>query len=142
MKKIGLIALIIFLLTGCNNSKEETYDYVCKKTDTSTEEYKITTEIKFSFDSGKVYKFFSKITEEHLTDTSINNAYIKYQNLYDNYNENNVAAEYQKDGKKLIASFELDKSDIDKMKIELPYDFSLNQDKFIETLKNDNFQCK
>lgn len=138
MKKLILLCAIIFLTTGCG---EDSYDYECKKTDTS-ESYKKTEIIKIGIDDKKVYKFDSTIKEEHTTDDSINNAYANYQNLYDNYNENNVTSEYKKDDKNLHATYHLDKSDIDNMKIELPYDFKLDENKFINSLKEFGFKCE
>lgn len=138
MKKFVLLCAIVFLTTGCG---EDSYNYECKKTDTS-EAYKKTEIIKIGIDDKKVYKFDSTIKEEHTTDDSINNAYANYQNLYDNYNENNVTSEYKKNDKSLTATYHLDKSDIDNMKIELTYDFNLEENKFIKSLKDLGFKCE
>lgn len=140
MKKIVLLLVITFLLTGCGKSAES-FDYTCKKVDETTDEYKTTTEVKFSFDSGKVYKLKSTITEEHQTDKSVNNSYIKYQTIYENYNENNIEAEYKKEDKKMTASYYLDKSDIDNMKVELPYNFKLSKTDFLKSMDDMNFKC-
>lgn len=138
MKKISLILAMTLLLTGCDS---DNYDYTCTKTDTS-DVYKKTETLKLGFDSNKVYKLASEIVEEHTTDDSINNAYANYQNLYDNYKENNVVAEYKKNEKRLNATYYLDKSDIDNMKIELPYDFTVTKDKFLKSLEDSGYECK
>lgn len=138
MKKFILLFLIVFLTTGCNS---DGYNYECKKTDTS-EAYKKSETIKVGIDSNKVYKLESSITEEHTSEESVNNAYANYQSLYDNYNENNVESDYMKDEKKLTAIYHLDKSDIDNMKIELPYDFKLNEKNFIKSLEEMGFKCR
>lgn len=137
MKKIGLLILMSILLTGCDS---ESYDYKCVKT-SNNEVYKKTETLRLGIDAGKVYKFTSEIIEEHPNDDSINNAYANYQNKYDNYNENNVVAEYKKNEKKLIATYYLDKSDIDKIKIELPFNFSLSEEKFISSLEKLEYKC-
>ena len=138
MKKIGLLLIATLLLTGCDSTS---YDYSCTKTDTS-DVYKKTETIRLGFDNDKVYKLASEIVEEHTTDDSINNAYANYQNKYDNYNENNVVAEYKKNEKQLNATYYLDKSDIDNMKIELPYDFTKTKDKFLKSLEESGYKCK
>ncbi|MBO5096636.1 MAG: hypothetical protein J6B98_07155 [Bacilli bacterium] len=138
MKKVLLVGAIILLTTGCG---ADDYNYECKKVGTN-EAFKKTEIIKIGIDDKKVYKLDSNITEEHTSEDSVNNAYANYQNLYNNYNENNVKAEYKKNEKKLIATYHLDKSDIDNMKIELPYDFSLEENKFIKSVEDLGFECK
>ncbi len=62
MKKFILLCAIVFLTTGCG---EESYDYECKKVDTS-EAYKKTEIIKLGIDDKKVFKLNSTIKEEHI----------------------------------------------------------------------------
>lgn len=137
MKKLILIFVIMFLLTGCG---EEKYDYICKKSDTN-EAYKKTETLKIGVDNKQVYKFESNIKEEHTSEVSVNDAYIRYQNLYNNYNENNVVSEYKKNELVLNSIYHLDKSDLDNLKIELPYNFKLAEDKFIQSLKDMGYTC-
>lgn len=138
MKKVFLLLGITILLSGCET---DGYDYTCMKTTTS-DTYKSTEILKFSFDNNKVYKFTSNIKEEHSDDTSVNNAYATYQNLYDNYNENNVVADYKKTEKNVIVNYYLDKADIDNMKIKLPYDFKLAKSDFIKSIEELEYKCE
>lgn len=138
MKKIFLMIFLLIFITGCG--KEE-YEYTCTKVDTG-KSYKETTSLNFSFDKGLVYKFSSEIKEEHTSDESANDSYTNYQALYSNYNENNIISEYKKNKNVITATFLLDKADIDKMKVELPYDFKLTKAKFLSSLKDMGFSCK
>lgn len=137
MKKILLLCFSVILLCGCEDNE---YDYTCKKT--SEENVKTTETLQFSFDNNKVYKFTSNITEEHSDEETLYNSYIKYQTLYDNYNENNVVSDYKKSESKLIMNYYLDKADIDNMKIKLPYDFKLAKSDFIKSLKEIGYKCE
>ena len=138
MKKAILLLSVTLLLSGCEN---DGYDYTCTKTMTN-EVYKSIETLKFSFDNNKVYKFTSNIKEEHTTDESVNNAYANYQNLYDNYNENNIVADYKKNEKNVSVNYYLDKADIDNMKIKLPYDFKLIKSDFIKSIEELEFKCE
>lgn len=138
MKKVFLLFGITLLLSGCENKE---YDYTCKKM-TQKESFKVTETLKFGFDNNKIYKFTSNITEEHNNDESVNNSYANYQNLYDNYNENQVIADYKKNEKTIIVNYYLDKADIDNMKIKLPYDFKLTKSDFIKSIEKLEFKCE
>lgn len=139
MKKFAMLLVITLLVCGCE--KKEKYDYTCVK-EFKDLPYKKSETLEFSFDSAKVYKFYSVISETHENDDTLNGEYTSFQNLYDNYNENNVEASYKKEDKNITATYFLDKSDIDNMKIYLPYNFKLSENGFVELIKNSSYKCK
>lgn len=138
MKKIILLLGVMLLLPGCKN---DGYDYNCIL-NTTNDSFKSTETLRFSFDNNKVYKFTSNIKEEHSQDETVNNSYATYQNLYDNYNENNVVANYKKSEKSVIVNYYLDKADIDNMKIKVQYDFKLSKSDFIKSIEELGYKCE
>ena len=84
MKK-GLVLLVMLLLiSGCGKEK-----VTCKYKDDS-KTYKNERVVVATFEKDSLYSFKSTILEEHTEEESANNSYIYYQDLYNNYNENNV----------------------------------------------------
>jgi hypothetical protein len=136
MKK-GLVLLgAVLLLSGCGKEKV-TCTY---KDDTQT--YKNKREVLVTFEKDKVFSFKSTITEEHTEEETANNSYIAYQELYNNYNENNVISEFKKDKLKITAIYNIDLRDIETKKIEFEFDFTASKDNFLKELKDKGFSCK
>ena len=136
MKKILPLIVIVLLLSGCGKDK-----VTCKYSDKGLP-YKNSRTLVITFENNSIFSFKSTIKEEHSNDESANNSYIKYQDLYNNYNENNVNSEYIKAGKKITAIYNIDLRDIETKKIEFEFDFTQNKSTFLNTLKGMGYSCK
>ncbi len=136
MKKGLLLIGVMLLITGCGKDKT-----TCTYKDDSLP-YKNERTIVVTYEKDNIYSFKSTIVEEHPNEESANSAYINYQTLYNNYNENNVISEYKKDGKKITAIYNIDLRDIETKKIEFEFDFTKNKSAFVNTLKGLGYKCK
>ena len=136
MKKSIMLIGMVLLLTGCG--KEKT---ICTYEDSSLN-YKNKRTLVITYEEDNIYSFKSTIEEEHPDEEGANNSYVKYQTLYNNYNENNVISEYKKNGKKITAIYNIDLRDIETKKIEFEFDFTQNKSAFINTLKGLGYKCK
>lgn len=137
-KKIIFLIWLVLIISGCQNQE---FDYTCLKNEKHPG-YKYHEELSFSLDQGSVYKLVSEIKETHQTETTLCPAYYAYQNKYDNYNKNNVYAEYQKENLTIKAKYILDKADIDHLKIKLPYQVKLPVDMLLKSLTKAGYKCQ
>ncbi|MBQ7140471.1 MAG: membrane lipoprotein lipid attachment site-containing protein [Bacilli bacterium] len=136
MKKIILLAMILFLVTGCGKEKV-TCTYENKELN-----YKNKRTLLITFEEEKVFNLKSTIEEEYTDEIDANNAYIAYQNKYNNYNENDVVSEYKKEDKKITAIYTISYRDIQNKKIEFEFDVNLSQDALLKNLKEQGYKCK
>lgn len=136
MKKILLLILFIFLLSGCGRQK-----VTCKYVDNDLK-YENERTLEIVFEDNAILKFKSNIIENHDDEREANNSYIYYQNLYDNYNENSVISSYKKDNLKITAIYNVDLRDIKNKKIEFEFDFTKNENDFLSELKEKGYKCK
>lgn len=136
MKKIVLLVMMLFLVTGCGKEKV-TCTYENKELN-----YKNKRTLLITFEEEKVFNLKSTIEEEYTDEIDANNAYIAYQNKYNNYNENNIISEYKKEDKKITAIYTISYRDIQKKKVEFEFDVNLSQDKLLEELKKQGYKCK
>ena len=136
MKK-GIVLLgILLLMTGCGKEK-----VTCTYSDNSLA-YKYERTLDITFEKENIFSVKSTIIETHPDDESANKAYISYQNLYNNYNENNVISEFKKNKLKITAIYNIDLRDIETKKIDFEFDFTQNKSAFINTLKGMGYTCK
>ena len=136
MKKIILLVMMLFLVTGCGKEKV-TCTFENKELN-----YKNKRTLLITFEEEKVFNLKSTIEEEYTDEIDANNAYIAYQNKYNNYNENNVISEYKKEDKKITAIYTISYRDIQNKKIEFEFDVNLSQDALIKNLKEQGYKCK
>ena len=136
MKKIILLVMMLFLVTGCGKEK------VTCTFENKDLNYKNKRTLLITFEEEKVFNLKSTIKEEYTDENQANNAYIAYQNKYSNYNENNVISEYKKEDKKITAIYTISYRDIQKKKVEFEFDVNLSQDKLLEELKKQGYKCK
>lgn len=136
MKKIILLVMVLFLVTGCGKEKV-TCTFENKELN-----YKNKRTLLITFEEEKVFNLKSTIEEEYTDENQANNAYIAYQNKYSNYNENNIISEYKKQDKKITAIYTISYRDIQNKKIDFEFDVNLSQDKLLEELKKQGYKCK
>ena len=128
--------MILFLVTGCGKEKV-TCTYENKELN-----YKNKRTLLITFEEEKVFNLKSTIEEEYTDEIDANNAYIAYQNKYNNYNENDVVSEYKKEDKKITAIYTISYRDIQNKKIEFEFDVNLSQDALLKNLKEQGYKCK
>ena len=136
MKKILVLIIMVLLLSGCGKDK-----VTCKFT-TNSLPYKYNRKLIITFENDKVFSLRSEVTEEHPNEESASNAYIKYQDLFNNYNENNVISEFKKNELKITAIYNIDLRDIQTKKIDFEFDFSQDKALFVNTLRSMGYTCK
>ena len=128
--------MILFLVTGCGKEKV-TCTYENKELN-----YKNKRTLLITFEEEKVFNLKSTIEEEYTDEIDANNAYIAYQNKYNNYNENDVVSEYKKEDKKITAIYTISYRDTQNKKIEFEFDVNLSQDALLKNLKEQGYKCK
>ena len=134
MKKVILV-IALLLLCGCGNKK------VTCTNNLKSDAYNRTTKLEIVFEKDKVISFTSDIKEDYVDEIDANDAYIKYQTEYDNYNENAVISSYKKDNLTITATYQIDSEDIKNKKVVFEYNLSNNKDKLLNELKGLGFKC-
>ena len=136
MKKVLILLFIIITLSGCGKDK-----VTCNLKNDSLN-YKNERTIVITFENEELYSFKSTIIEQHTEEETANKSYTYYQDLYNNYNENNVISEFKKDKLKITAIYNIDLRDIETKKIPFEFDFTKGKEEFLKELKDNGFSCK
>ena len=135
MKK-GLILLAgVLLLTGCGNKK-----IMCTYKEES-EKYKQNRSLELIYVKDNLASFTSNIKEEYYDESLANDAYIKYQIEYDNYNNNDVLSSYKKDNLIITAIYQIDSDDIKNKKVVFEFNLTKNKDALLKQLKSLGYKC-
>lgn len=135
MKKVFILIVGVLLLTGCGNKK-----ITCTYKEES-EKYKQNRSLELIYVKDNLASFTSNIKEEYYDESLANDAYIKYQTEYDNYNNNDVLSSYKKDNLIITAIYQIDSDDIKNKKVVFEFDLTKNKDALLKQLKSLGYQC-